>query len=98
MMNHHILIIHSLAGGHDPATRDTMPADRKPKVIHWVNAKETCLGRAGAWYLLGICHKQHWICLVNMKKKQTKLFLDVNPATMASCFVVSGCFRLVNMD
>jgi len=27
---------------HDPATRDTMPADRKPKVIHWVNAKD-CL-------------------------------------------------------
>ena len=25
--------------GHDPATRDVMPADRKPKVIHWVNAK-----------------------------------------------------------
>jgi len=27
---------------HDPATRDVMPADRKPKVIHWVNAKD-CL-------------------------------------------------------
>jgi len=27
---------------HDPSTRDIMPADRKPKVIHWVNAKD-CL-------------------------------------------------------
>lgn len=27
---------------HDPSTRDVMPADRKPKVIHWVNAKD-CL-------------------------------------------------------
>jgi len=27
---------------HDPDTRDTMPADRKPKVIHWVNAND-CL-------------------------------------------------------
>merc|ERR1712232_1306636 len=25
---------------HDPATRDIMPADRKPKVIQWVNAKD----------------------------------------------------------
>jgi len=25
---------------HDPATRDIMPADRKPKVIHWVNAAD----------------------------------------------------------
>ena len=25
--------------GHDSSTRDVMPADRKPKVIHWVNAK-----------------------------------------------------------
>lgn len=25
---------------HDPATRDVMPEDRKPKVIHWVNAKD----------------------------------------------------------
>lgn len=27
---------------HDPETRDIMPADRKPKVIHWVNAAD-CL-------------------------------------------------------
>eukprot|EP00913_Durusdinium_trenchii_P019213 g18056.t1 len=27
---------------HDSSTRDVMPADRKPKVIHWVNAKD-CL-------------------------------------------------------
>eukprot|EP00928_Gymnodinium_smaydae_P037547 TRINITY_DN26046_c0_g1_i1.p1 TRINITY_DN26046_c0_g1~~TRINITY_DN26046_c0_g1_i1.p1 ORF type:complete len:755 (+),score=226.07 TRINITY_DN26046_c0_g1_i1:39-2267(+) len=26
---------------HDPETRDIMPADRKPKVIHWVNAKDS---------------------------------------------------------
>jgi glutaminyl-tRNA synthetase len=25
---------------HDPATRDIMPADRKPKVIQWVNGKD----------------------------------------------------------
>merc|ERR1711988_742630 len=25
---------------YDPATRDIMPADRKPKVIQWVNAKD----------------------------------------------------------
>ena len=34
--------------GHDPATRDVMPADRKPKVIHWVNAKVAGEGWVGA--------------------------------------------------
>ncbi|CAK8992334.1 Glutamine--tRNA ligase (Glutaminyl-tRNA synthetase) (GlnRS) [Durusdinium trenchii] len=45
---------------HDSSTRDVMPADRKPKVIHWVNAK-ACASRAratgggGCWFygLLG---------------------------------------------
>jgi glutaminyl-tRNA synthetase len=26
---------------HDPETRDTIPADRKPRVIHWVDAKSS---------------------------------------------------------
>merc|ERR1712106_478640 len=34
--------ITKLKCSHDPETRDIMPADRKPKVVQWVNAKD-CL-------------------------------------------------------
>lgn len=63
---------------HDPATRDVMPADRKPKVVQWVNAKDCVDAEVRLVNPL----------FVDMPKEMPagKDFIDyLNPSAMVTC-------------